>query len=271
MALERRLLAVPSFSALLALAGTGCPCPECPPPEPEPAARLVLEDTHTAAWMTFDNKFVSNPGTIPVCKTADVATEAGKTSAFGKCKAYSTAFRAGILFQIGHVVEKSGDTDHFDYVELTFSNQTLVKIDESDFDWLDVNALSDCAIDPLHAYSLFQNKVVAVDCDGATLSGYPETCLRQRALHASLRPDVGIVTYWPGAGYYAVKSDAGGHAHIAHSFALKDPVTVDRWQHGCFQERYEGVVKLRIAYYMPSQDHAGYPHSPIDGGNYTPQ
>ncbi len=275
---KRRLLALPLLAVLLALTVAGqCPCPECPPP-PQAAAKLVLEDTHSAVWMTFDNDFVSNPGTISACASADTTTDAGRHDAFGECTAYSTAFRPGIVFQIGHAIEATGASDNFDHILLTFSDTTTQKIDETDFDWLDVNGHSDCALDALHAYSLFKNAVVEVDCDGATLvvpplpdPPFPDTCLRQRALHASFRPDVGVVTYWPGASYYEMKAEAGGHGHIAHTFSLLNPVTIDRWKGGCFEERYSNVTEVRIVYVEPSSDHTQFPHSPIDGANYKPQ
>ena len=98
----------------------------------------------------------------------------------------------------------------------------------------------------------------------------PPTCLRARGIQAGFRPDTAIVTYWPGTAHYKVERANGGH-DLQYTFALQDPVTVDRWLAGCFQERYENVTEIRIRYPKASSHHDGFPHPPMDGGQIVPE
>jgi hypothetical protein len=84
-----------------------------------------------------------------------------------------------------------------------------------------------------------------------------------------LLPDTAVVTYWAGNGHYKVERQPGGH-HFQYTFSLNDPVTVDRWLAGCFQERYENVTEIRIRYPRIISNHLGFPHSPMDGGTIVP-
>jgi hypothetical protein len=230
---------------------------------------------HTAAWMPFDNGSIADPGTQFVCKTPSATDE----QKFGKCAATytnpKTELRTGALLQIGQLdLGTSGKEDNFDTVLLTQSVGGPVTLDETLFDWLDVEPVGTaCAIDALHAYSMFKgaSNVVTTQCDGVTLvpATAPPTCLRARGIQAGLLPDTAIVTYWSGNRHYKVERQAGGHT-FQYTFSLNDPVTVDRWLAGCFQERYENVTEIRIRYPKIISYHDGFPHSPMDGGTLAP-
>ena len=247
------------------------PCPACPPGPPPPAATIVLDDMHTAAWMPIDNGFIASAGTQFACQTVSATDE----QKFGKCAGTYTdplkELRTGALLQIGRMdLGAGGLEDNFHSVLLTRSVGGQVTLDETLFDWLDVEPVGTaCAIDALHAYSMFQgaSAVVTTQCDGATLLPItaPSTCLRARGIQAGLLPDTAIVTYWSGNGHYKVERLTGGHS-FQYTFSLNDPVTVDRWLAGCFQERYDNVTEIRIRYPKDISYHTGFPHSPMDGG-----
>lgn len=255
------------------------PCPPCPPvaaAPAAPAATIVLEDMHTAAWMPIDNGFIDRPGQDAVCKPPTPTPTPEQM--FGKCAGTYTEpdveLRTGVLLQIGQLQLASGKENNFKDVVLTQSVGGPVTLDKTMFDWLDVEPVgTSCAIDALNAYSLFQGAthVVTTQCDGVTLvpATAPSTCLRARGIQAGLLPDTAIVTYWSGNGHYKVERQNGGHS-FQYTFSLNDPVTVDRWLAGCFQERYDNVTEIRIRYGGDIQNHQGFPHSPMDGGTIVP-
>jgi hypothetical protein len=232
---------------------------------------------HTAAWMPIDNGFIEHPGSHSVCPTPSPTPTPEQS--FGKCAGTYTnpdnELRTGVLLQIGQLEKAAGGTeDNFDKVVLTRSGAGPVELDETMFDWLDVEPVGTaCAIDALHAYSLFQGArhVVTTQCDGATLvpATAPPTCLRARGIQAGLRPDTAIVTYWSGNSHYRVERETGGR-NFRYTFSLNDPVTVDRWLGGCFQERYDNVTEVFIRYPRIITNHLGFPHSPMDGGTIVP-
>ena len=119
---------------------------------------------------------------------------------------------------------------------------------------------------------------VATQCDGATAvdsagNELPSSCLRDRSLHASLQANKDVITYWPHPeSLYTIdvtRNTSAGHTLTESTLQLCEPMTVDRWNEGCWKERYEDVVEVRLIYIEDSSDHGGF-HTPImDGGSFT--
>jgi len=253
-------------------------CPECPDCcNDEFAAELIVDDVHGAPWMVFDNDWVSDDlgsEEHDVCALSDDPKDY-----LGDCKddGYETEdFRHGLMIQLGELVDEDHRDVLFSQVVLRFENGSDVHLGggiagNPPFDWLDINpADRSCSIDAFHAYSLFKSGIVTVECDGATVNpaSKPSTCLRDRSLHSSFDPTIGVVTYWSGPSYYEMTAhlDNLGGGHVGYTFRLSDPVTVDRWDKGCFQTRYEDVVEILIDLVDPDSNHTIFHDDPSDGG-----
>ena len=251
-----------------------CPfCPDEPCDECEPS--MVVEDIHGATWMVLDNGWIHDLGDAghDVCEASDDPDDY-----LGACTAYEPDdFRHGVLVQLGEIVHDGTADVLFSQVVLTIQGvPDPVNLGgglpgNDPFDWLDINPDGrSCSIDAFHAYSLYQNDIVDLECDDAVLSPttLPETCLRNRALHASFEPTIGIITYWSGENHYEVRShdDELGTGHVGYTFCFGDPVTVDRWNEGCFEERYSNVTEIRIDLVDPDSHHSIFHDDPMDGG-----
>lgn len=257
-------------------------CPFCPP-APAPAATIVLEDTHASAWMVADNSWIGKSGK-PLGKMGICDPTGNPSTSFGECSGnYDTRFRHGAMFQLGSVKipadPVAGVERYFKDIRLTHPDGTTTTLtpdlEGMAFDWIDINPHGGkCSIDALHAYMLFQNKLVSLSCDSATTSTTANMeCLRQRNIHASYQSDIGVVTYWSGDDFFEVEAldtydpQSVNHEHVAYTFALNDAVDVDVWKKGCFQQRFERVKEIRIRYINIADDHTPFHIKPIDGGD----
>ena len=180
----------------------------------------------------------------------------------------------------------------------TSGTYTTHTVAENDFDWLDINAVGQqCPIDPLHAYSLFYddpdavtpdpaNLQVETDCDDASAvdsagNALPDSCLRDRALHSKMQANKDVITYWPdpdGLFTTDINKVIFEHHHedgdvteitlTETVLKLCEPVTVDKWNEGCWIDRYEDVVEVRVVYTDDgSANHGGFHDPAMDGGS----
>lgn len=195
--------------------------------------KIVLEDMHAGVWMATDNTsfrfYQQDPegnGIMP----AEVCGDQAKM--WGTCEpdAYDTAYRHGVVFQMGYTVRfPAGATDpagrsvdkNFGgiYIKHTGGEEWLIPGARGsvEFDWLDVRAAKTrtpgetgppafpCVIDPHGAYMMLVNpNLVDNGCaDPLTLSDPAYHCARNRSLHTDVESHW-LVTYWSGAKNYEV-------------------------------------------------------------------
>lgn len=207
------------------------------------------------------------------------------------------AYRHGVLVQMGvnRACTFGGVTDTSYLEDLLIRHETddgsveEVELEPEQFDWVDVLPEgAKCVIDPLHAYSMFQNMLVKTDCDAGDDpidcgAGYDTdfACRRRRSLHASVLAQR-ILTYWSGPAYYdvvvdeteEVPADTATHTlpkHVSYTIRPTETLTADVWKDGCWQQRYDNVVEIRVRFHDPDATHLGFDHLPIDGGNIGPR
>lgn len=257
------------------------PCPVCPEPTPVPAedpvAQIIIDDSRAATWMVSSNEYLDtekmNKGEHPLCSTGG--------SSVGSCTTpYTSNPVHGVMFQFGDLhgtddswtpsldeinIYQANDPDDYDLADPT--TYTVETLKYGSFDWLNVSPFEDCIIDAYHAYALFLNSVVGLECDSASW----DSCRRNRSLHSSLRSTGGLMTYWSGNNGYAVQAErAAGSSHPSYTFDLNDPVHVDRWNAGCFEVRYDNVVKILVVYdVIGSAPGSIFDDPPTDGGVHT--
>ena len=257
------------------------PCPLCPPapvpPDDKAAAQIVIDDSRAATWMVSSNEYLDteamNKGDKPLCSTGG--------SSVGSCTTpYTSNPVHGVMFQFGdlHGTDNTW-TPSLDRIEIYQANDpadydlgnpetyTVETLKYGMFDWLNVSPFEDCIIDAYHAYALFINGVVGLECDSTIW----DKCRRNRSLHSSLRSTGGLMTYWSGNNGYGVQAErASGSSHPSYTFDLNDPVHVDRWNAGCFEIRYDNVVQILIIYDVTGSTPGSiFDDPPTDGGVHT--
>ncbi len=254
------------------------PCPLCPDTEEEKTiAQILIEDTRAATWMALTNDFFpSSP--LPV---TDVCADSSRADACAG-GTYVTSTTNGVMFQFGKMLDANGEWSMTTLKKIELyqapnsgaydpeDETTLVLVDTLTlkmFDWLDVKPTANCVIDPYHAYTLFINDYVKLECDPDDWADL-DSCKRNRSLHSSLMADVGLMTYWANSNGYTVDAEQDStRTYASYTFNFVDPLYVDHWLGGCLEKQYADIVKIAVRYDgIPGSAGSIMDDPPTDGG-----
>jgi hypothetical protein len=197
-----------------------CPWPPDGGKTPAKAkVEVILEDSHAAVWMTFDNQWTNK--------------------ATGWTRWEGVAFQKGMFYEYDFSgAKKPVMWTHTIKFENAGGGSVTLASDQ--YDWINVVPQHPASWNPPltgnEGYVLFPNNIEStacdkldectpdvlpspvVDCD-APVSAVPEPCARGRSLRSRFDPS-GVVTVWQGPGGYSMTADYTGDVGSHGKFAF---------------------------------------------------